>query len=80
MQLIYYYLKVLNQKRSDAGKTYSHHEPEVKFYTKGKKHKKFKFGSKASFFRVSVYVKTNLIVNVWFNFIFDFFQLLPDFL
>jgi len=41
--------KVLSQKRSDSGKIYSLHEPEVKCYTKGKEHKKFEFGSKASF-------------------------------
>jgi transposase, IS5 family len=41
--------KVLTQKRNDTGKIYSIHEPEVKCYTKGKEHKKFEFGSKASF-------------------------------
>jgi IS5 family transposase len=41
--------KVLAQKRSDNNKTYSLHEPEVKCFTKGKEHKKFEFGSKASF-------------------------------
>ena len=41
--------KVLAQKRSDSGKVYSLHEPDVKCYTKGKEHKKFEFGSKASF-------------------------------
>jgi transposase, IS5 family len=41
--------KVLAQKRSDTNKTYSLHEPDVKCYTKGKEHKKFEFGSKASF-------------------------------
>jgi IS5 family transposase len=40
--------KVLLQKRSDSNKIYSLHEPEVKCYTKGKEHKKFEFGSKAS--------------------------------
>ncbi|MBK7883374.1 MAG: hypothetical protein IPJ81_06000 [Chitinophagaceae bacterium] len=40
---------VLAQKRSDSGKVYSLHEPDVKCYTKGKGHKKFEFGSKASF-------------------------------
>ncbi|WP_460684568.1 IS5 family transposase [Niabella aquatica] len=42
------YHKVLQQKRSDRSKIYSLHEPEVKCYTKGKEHKKFEFGSKAS--------------------------------
>ena len=43
------YEKVLNQKRQDSNKVYSLHEPHVKCYTKGKEHKKFEFGSKASF-------------------------------
>ena len=41
--------KVLAQKREDSNKIYSLHEPEVKCYTKGKEHKRFEFGSKASF-------------------------------
>ena len=40
--------RVLSQKRGDADKIYSLHEPEVKCYSKGKEHKKFEFGSKAS--------------------------------
>ena len=43
------YEKVLAQKRSDSNKTYSLHESHVKCYTKGKAHKQFEFGSKASF-------------------------------
>jgi IS5 family transposase len=43
------FAKVLNQKRHDTNKIYSLHEPHVKCYTKGKEHKKFEFGSKASF-------------------------------
>ena len=39
---------VLSQKRGDTGKIYSLHEPDVKCYSKGKEHKKFEFGSKAS--------------------------------
>lgn len=42
------FLKVLSQKRSDSNKIYSLHEPQTKCYTKGKEHKKFEFGSKAS--------------------------------
>ena len=42
------YKKVLHQKRSDSNKIYSLHEPNVKCYTKGREHKKFEFGSKAS--------------------------------
>lgn len=48
--------KVLKQKRSDSNKIYSLHslsrfigKPHTKCYTKGKEHKKFEFGSKASF-------------------------------
>ena len=40
---------VLSQKRGDSDKIYSLHEPDVKCYSKGKEHKKFEFGSKASF-------------------------------
>jgi transposase, IS5 family len=42
------YQQVLSQKREDANKIYSLHEPDVKCYSKGKEHKKFEFGSKAS--------------------------------
>ena len=40
--------RVLSQKRGDSDKIYSLHEPDVKCYSKGKEHKKFEFGSKAS--------------------------------
>jgi transposase, IS5 family len=40
--------RVLSQKRGDTDKIYSLHEPDVKCYSKGKEHKKFEFGSKAS--------------------------------
>ena len=43
------YEKVLSQQRGDSNKIYSLHEPSVKCYTKGKEHKRFEFGSKASF-------------------------------
>ena len=42
------YQSVLSQKRGDSDKIYSLHEPNVKCYSKGKEHKKFEFGSKAS--------------------------------
>ena len=42
------YQVVLSQKRGDSNKVYSLHEPNVKCYSKGKDHKKFEFGSKAS--------------------------------
>jgi IS5 family transposase len=40
--------KILSQTRGDSHKIYSLHEPNVKCYAKGKEHKKFEFGSKAS--------------------------------
>jgi IS5 family transposase len=40
--------KILSQKRSDSGKIYSLHEPEVYCVSKGKEHKKYEFGAKAS--------------------------------
>lgn len=43
------YQRVISQKREDNNKIYSLHEPDVKCYSKGKEHKKFEFGSKASF-------------------------------
>lgn len=42
------FTRVLAQKRSDSDKIYSLHEPQTKCYTKGKEHKKYEFGSKAS--------------------------------
>ncbi len=42
------YQRVLSQKRDSKDKVYSLHEPDVKCYAKGKEHKKFEFGSKAS--------------------------------
>lgn len=40
--------KVLAQKRNDTNKIYSLHEPEVQCISKGKEHKKYEFGNKAS--------------------------------
>lgn len=40
--------KVLAQKRDDKQKIYSLHEPHVQCIGKGKEHKKYEFGSKAS--------------------------------
>jgi IS5 family transposase len=45
--------KVLAQKRADKDKIYSLHETETCCISKGKEHKKYEFGNKASF------VKTN---------------------
>ena len=54
------YQRVLSQKRGDSDKIYSLHEPHVKCYCKGKEHKKFEFGSKAS---VIVDQKTGIIMG-----------------
>jgi len=52
--------KVLSQKKDDSNKIYSLHEPEVKCFSKGKEHKKYEFGSKASFL---ITQKTGVIVG-----------------
>ncbi len=41
--------QVLTQKRNSKDKIYSIHEPEVCCISKGKEHKKYEFGNKASF-------------------------------
>lgn len=43
------YKKVLAQKKGSKNKIYSLHEPEVCCISKGKEHKKYEFGNKASF-------------------------------
>ena len=43
------YKQVLAQKRGSKNKVYSLHEPEVCCISKGKEHKKYEFGNKASF-------------------------------
>jgi IS5 family transposase len=40
--------KVLAQKRSDKNKIYRLHEPETKWYTKVKEHKKIEYGIKSA--------------------------------
>jgi len=62
--------RVLEQKRGDSDKIYSLHEPETKCYTKGKEHKKYEFGSKASFL---VTQSTGVIVGA-----LDFTETLHD--
>ena len=42
-------IRTLAQNWAGSDKVYSLHEPETKCYTKGKEHKKFGVGSKASF-------------------------------
>lgn len=54
------YQRVLTQKRGDTNKIYSLHEPDVKCYTKGKEHKKYEFGSKAS---LLISQKTGIIMG-----------------
>ncbi|MEC4114997.1 IS5 family transposase [Myroides pelagicus] len=43
------YERVLSQSRASKDKIYSLHEPEVCCISKGKEHKKYEFGNKASF-------------------------------
>ncbi len=43
--------RVLKQQRKDKNKIYSLHEPEVSCISKGKEHKKYEFGQKASITR-----------------------------
>jgi IS5 family transposase len=52
--------KVLSQKKEDSNKIYSLHEPQVNCFSKGKEHKKYEFGSKASFL---ITQKTGVIVG-----------------
>lgn len=52
--------RLLNQKRNDKNKLYSIHEPEVRCIAKGKIHKRYEFGSKASFVTTS---KDNWVVS-----------------
>ena len=52
------YKKVLTQKKDDRNKIYSLHEPSVLCICKGKEHKKYEFGSKASI----AMTKTNCII------------------
>ncbi len=42
------YQRILNQKKKSKNKIYSIHEPQVYCISKGKDHKKYEFGSKAS--------------------------------
>jgi IS5 family transposase len=43
------YQQVLSQTRNSKNKIYSLHEPNVCCISKGKEHKKYEFGNKASF-------------------------------
>jgi IS5 family transposase len=52
--------RLLKQKRNDKNKLYSIHEPDVRCIAKGKIHKRYEFGSKASFVTTS---KDNWVVS-----------------
>lgn len=52
--------RILTQKKEDKNKIYSLHEPEVSCIAKGKEHKKYEFGSKAS---VLITKKSGIIVG-----------------
>jgi len=55
------YERVLKQQPKDANKIYSLHEPQVYCIAKGKDHKQYEYGSKAS---IASTAKSNLIVGV----------------
>ena len=52
--------KILEQKRNSTNKIYSIHEPQVYCISKGKDHKKYEFGSKAS---IAVTKNSGIIVG-----------------
>jgi len=52
--------RLLKQQRKDKNKLYSIHEPDVRCIAKGKIHKRYEFGSKASFITTS---KDNWVVS-----------------
>jgi IS5 family transposase len=56
------YNKILRQKRSDTEKIYSIHEPNVYCISKGKEHKRYEFGSKAS---LVITKKSGIIVGAF---------------
>jgi IS5 family transposase len=47
-EILGFYVSVLSQQKNDSNKIYSLHEPQVYCIAKGKEHKKYEFGSKAS--------------------------------
>ena len=55
------YERVLRQQQNDKNKIYSLHEPQVYCIAKGKDHKQYEYGSKAS---IASTAKGNLIVGV----------------
>jgi len=55
------YTKVINQKRKDSNKVYSLHENHIYAIAKGKDHKKYEYGTKASLVTT---MKSNVIIGV----------------
>ncbi|WP_281175036.1 IS5 family transposase [Sulfurovum lithotrophicum] len=55
------YTKVINQKRKDSNKVYSLHESHIYAIAKGKDHKKYEYGTKASLVTT---MKSNVIIGV----------------
>ena len=53
--------KVINQKRKDSNKVYSLHESHIYAIAKGKDHKKYEYGTKASLVTT---MKSNIIIGV----------------
>ena len=51
MPILNCFKQVLAQKKTSKNKIYSLHEPETQCISKGKEHKKYEFGNKASFVR-----------------------------
>ncbi len=56
--------QVLNQQRNDKNKTSSFHEPHIYTVAKGKDHKKYEYGTKAS---VVMTKKSGIIVGVTYR-------------
>lgn len=54
--------KILNQKKEDKDKIYSIHEPGVYCISKGKEHKKYEFGAKAS---IVITKRSGIIVGAY---------------
>jgi len=55
------FLKVSDQKQKDSNKIYSLHEPHIYAIAKGKDHKKYEYGTKAS---IVMTQKSNVIIGV----------------
>jgi IS5 family transposase len=55
------YEKVISQKRKDSNKVYSLHESHIYVIAKGKDHKKYEYGTKASLVTT---MKSNVIIGV----------------